>query len=111
MHGVHMEVILADGYALLLVGVAGLLEYLGRHSHRRSEHYRNSGFVYKQKHDAWECPAGQHLTRVETDFERRWRGTARRPTNATPATAKRTAPTRMTVANWKAVWTPGCNLN
>jgi hypothetical protein len=48
-----------------------VLEYLGRHSHRRSEHYRNSGFVYKQKHDAWECPAGQHLTRVETDFERR----------------------------------------
>lgn len=71
IHGVHIEVILAGGYALLLVGVAGVLEYLARHSHRRSEHYRNSGFVYKQQYDAWECPAGQHLTRVETDFQRR----------------------------------------
>ncbi|MGH7993015.1 MAG: hypothetical protein ACREDQ_05830 [Limisphaerales bacterium] len=69
--GIHIEVMLAAGYALLLVGVAGVLEYLARHSHRRSEHYRNSGFVYKRKLDAWECPTGHHLTRVETDFERK----------------------------------------
>jgi len=69
--GIHIEVMLASGYVLLLVGVAGVLEYLARHSHRRSEHYRNSGFVYKQKLDIWECPTGHRLTRVETDFERR----------------------------------------
>ena len=71
IHGLHIEVIMAGGYALLLVGVAAVLEYLARHSHRRSEHYRNSGFVYKRKLDVWECPTGHHLTRVETDLDRR----------------------------------------
>lgn len=70
IYGIHTETILAAAYALLLVGIAVVLEYLARHSHRRSEHYRNSGFVYKRKLDAWECPAGQHLTRFETDFDR-----------------------------------------
>ena len=71
IHGVHIEVVLACGYALFLVGMAAVLEWLARHSHRRSEHYRNSGFTYKRKLDVWECPTGHHLTRVETDFERR----------------------------------------
>lgn len=71
MYGIHTEVILAAGYSLLLVGVAGVLEYLARHSHRRSDHYRNSGFTYKRKLDAWECPTGEHLTRVGTDFDRK----------------------------------------
>ena len=69
--GVHIEVVLACGYALFLVGVAAVMEWLARHSHRRSEHYRNTGFTYKRKLDVWECPTGHHLTRVETDFERR----------------------------------------
>ncbi len=71
IHGVHLEVMLACGYALLLVGIAAILEIVARHSHRRSGHYRNSGFVYKQKLDVWECPAGHHLTREQTDFERK----------------------------------------
>jgi hypothetical protein len=71
IHGVHIEVILAGGYALLLVGVAVILEIVARHSHHRSEHFRNSGFVYKQKLDVWECPTGHHLTREQTDFERK----------------------------------------
>jgi len=71
IHGVHIEVVLAGGYALLLVGVATILEWLARHSHRRSEHYRNSGFVYKPKLDVWQCPTGHHLTRAQTDFERK----------------------------------------
>lgn len=71
IYGIHNEVILVAGYALLLVGVAGVLEYLARHSHRRSEHYRNSGFAYKRKLDVWECPTGHHLTREQTDFERK----------------------------------------
>lgn len=70
-HGIHIEVILAGSYALLLVGIAAILEMIARHSHRRSEHFRHSGFVYKRKMDAWECPAGHHLTHERTDFERK----------------------------------------
>jgi len=71
IHGVHIEVLLAGGYALFLVGVAAILEFVARHSHHRSEHFRNSGFVYKQKLDIWECPTGHHLKREKTDFERK----------------------------------------
>lgn len=68
--GVHVEVVLAAGYALFLAGVALILELLARHSHQRSEHYRNSGFVYRRHMDLWECPAGRQLVRVETDYQR-----------------------------------------
>jgi hypothetical protein len=68
--GVHVEVLLAAIYAIFLVGVAFVLEFLARHSHKRSEYYRNLGFVYLQKMDLWECPAGQQLTRAEVDYER-----------------------------------------
>jgi hypothetical protein len=71
IYGLHLEVILAAAYALLLVAVSWILEWLARHSHHRSEHYRNSGFVYKKKEDVWECPTGHHLTREQTDFERK----------------------------------------
>jgi hypothetical protein len=71
IHGVHIEVILAGGYALLLVGVAVILEIVARHAHHRSEHFRNSGFTYKKNMDVWECPTGHHLTREQTDFERK----------------------------------------
>ena len=71
IHGVHIEVILAAGYALLLVGVSVILEIVARHAHHRSEHFRNSGFVYKKQLDVWECPTRHHLTREQTDFERK----------------------------------------
>lgn len=69
--GVHLEVLLAVGYALFLMGVAFLLEYLARRSHRRAEDYRNSGFIYFRELDYWECPAGQQLVQLETDYDRR----------------------------------------
>jgi hypothetical protein len=69
--GVHVEVVLAASYAIFLVGVAFILEFLARHSHKRSERYRSSGFVYFQKMDLWECPAGRQLLRAETDYHRR----------------------------------------
>ena len=69
--GLHVEVVLAASYALFLVAVAFVLELLARHSHKRSERYRNSGFVYFQKPDLWECPAGRQLLRTETDYQRR----------------------------------------
>src|ERR1700730_1694952 len=69
--GVHNEVLLAFGYAVFLVGVAFVLELLGRHSHKHTELYRNAGFVYRQKMDLWECPVGRQLLRIETDYQRR----------------------------------------
>lgn len=69
--GVHVEVVLAASYAIFLVAVAFVLELLARHSHKRSERYRNSGFVYFQKLDLWECPAGRQLLRTETDYQHR----------------------------------------
>ena len=33
IHGIHIEVLLAGGYALLLVGVAVILEIVARHAH------------------------------------------------------------------------------
>ena len=69
--GVHTEVLLAVGYATFLAGVAFVLEFLARQSHRRSELYRNAGFVYRHKVDLWECPVGRQLLRAETDYSRR----------------------------------------
>jgi hypothetical protein len=69
--GVHIEVILAATYAVFLAGVAFVLETLAQHSHKRSLSYRNSGFVYFQKLDLWECPAGRQLQRIDTDYQRR----------------------------------------
>lgn len=71
IYGIHIEVVLAAAYALLLVGVSVILEWLAAHSHRRSEHYRNSRFIFKPKEDVWQCPTGHHLIREETDFERK----------------------------------------
>ena len=69
--GVHIEVVLAATYAVFLAGVAFVLETLAQHSHKRSERYRNSGFIYFQKLDLWECPAGRQLLRIDTDYQRR----------------------------------------
>ena len=67
----HAEVFLAAGYAAFLLCVAVGLDLLARHSHARSLRYRNAGFTYHPKHDAWICPEDQLLTRTETDHERR----------------------------------------
>jgi len=69
MHDVHLEVLFAEGYALFLVLVAATLEFAARHSHHRSERFRNTGFVYKRHLDVWECPTGHHLKREKTDFQ------------------------------------------
>jgi hypothetical protein len=69
--GVHIEVLLALVYALFLMGVACLLEFLARHSHRRAERYRSSGFTYSHELDHWKCPAGQRLVQLKTDHQRR----------------------------------------
>jgi hypothetical protein len=65
------EVLLATGYAGLLVISALLLEWLSAHTHRRSLRYRTAGFTYDDAHDHWKCPEDQHLWPHEFDAERR----------------------------------------
>jgi hypothetical protein len=71
MSGVAVESLLAAGYALFLAVVALGLDALARHSHRRSELYRTAGFTFHEHLDAWECPEGERLHRIETDAQRR----------------------------------------
>ena len=71
MSGVAVESLLAAGYALFLCLVALGLDALARHSHRRSELYRTAGFSFDAQHDAWECPEGERLHRIETDHQLR----------------------------------------
>lgn len=71
IEGFHAEVLMAGGYVLFLLAVAALLEWLARHSHRRSEQMRVVGFKFHQEFDRWECPTGQPLRRHSTDHQRR----------------------------------------
>jgi hypothetical protein len=71
MSGVATESLFAAGYGLFLVLVALGLDLLARHSQRRSELYRTAGFTYHEQMDAWECPEGEHLHRIETDMRQR----------------------------------------
>jgi hypothetical protein len=68
--GFHAEVLMAEGYSLFLVAVAALLEWLARHSHRRSEQMRVTGFKFHSEFDHWKCPTGQLLRRHSVDHER-----------------------------------------
>ncbi len=72
LHGVHIEVILAGGYALLLVGVAAILEMAGPPF--ASPLRALPQFRFRLQTRNWtcgECPTGHHLTREQTDFERK----------------------------------------
>lgn len=68
--GFHAEVLMAAGYAVFLVLVAMVLEWLAKHSHRRSEQMRVTGFKFHEQFDHWECPTGQLLRRHSTDYQR-----------------------------------------
>jgi hypothetical protein len=70
IHGMHPDVLMAGGYAVLLVGVAAVLEFVARQSHRLSEQFHVAGFTYHPQLDAWKCPAGEHLERKESDYRR-----------------------------------------
>jgi hypothetical protein len=68
---IDIEVVLAGAYAMFLLVVALGLELVARHSHHRSKQMGIAGFRYHRQHDVWECPVGQHLKRIATDYERR----------------------------------------
>ena len=65
--GIRLEVWIAAGYALFLLVAAFVLERLARHCHRRGQRIHTAGFKHRHEIDAWECPAGQFLTRAEID--------------------------------------------
>ena len=71
MSGVATESILAAGYGLFLALAALGLDLLARHSHQRAQRYRTAGFDYMENVDAWLCPEGERLHRMETDIEMR----------------------------------------
>jgi DDE family transposase len=71
IHGMHPDVLMVAGYAVVLVGVAAVLELMARQSHRLSEQFHVAGFTFHPQLDAWKCPAGQHLARKESDYGRR----------------------------------------
>jgi hypothetical protein len=67
MSGVAAETMMAAGYALFLALGAVGLDLLARSSHRRAQTYRTAGFSYDEGRDAWVCPEGEQLHRVEVD--------------------------------------------
>ena len=67
MSGAATETLMAAGYALFLSAAALALDLLARRSHRRSHAYRTAGFSYHAPTDAWVCPEGERLHRVEVD--------------------------------------------
>lgn len=71
MSEVAPETLMAAGYALFLALAALALDLLARGSHRRSRTYRTAGFSYDPATDAWECPEGERLHRVEVDHDLR----------------------------------------
>ena len=66
---VHPEVLLVGGYAVLLLVVAAVLDWLAQHTQRRSERYRTAGFRYLPQHDAWTCSEDAMLWPMEYDKE------------------------------------------
>ena len=65
----HPEVALVGGYAVALLAVAAVLDWLGQHTQRHSERFRTAGFHYHPEQDAWICPQDQVLWPIEHDAE------------------------------------------
>ncbi len=65
------EAAIALAYALFLMLAALGLDFMARHTHRRSERFQTAGFTYHSHLDVWECPEGQHLPRLDHDHDRR----------------------------------------
>ena len=68
---IDIEVFLAAAYAVFLLLTATGLEFLARHSHHRSKQMSLAGFRYHRRHDVWECPTGQQLKPIATDYAQR----------------------------------------
>jgi hypothetical protein len=76
----QLDTVLASVYALMLLAIAAGLEWLARHSHRRTDQYHTAGFRFLRDRDEWECPMGIALMRAEIDHDQnvvRYRAPAR----------------------------------
>lgn len=76
--GVGVEVWLASGYCLLLVGLGHVIDALARRAASYAEGGRSFGFSYHADHDAWQCPQDQWLWPQSFDPDHRvmrYRGT------------------------------------
>jgi hypothetical protein len=63
------EVAILGAYALVLLAVAAVLDWLGQHTQRRSERFRTAGFRYQPQHDAWTCSQDAMLWPMEYDAD------------------------------------------
>jgi hypothetical protein len=75
---VGVEVWLAGGYCLTLVGLAYVVDALARRAASVSEGGMSGGFAYHKDHDAWKCPQDQWLWPQSFDAQNRvmrYRGT------------------------------------
>lgn len=66
-----VEVLLATGYAIALIGAAAVLELLSRRTNQRSLEFHTGGFEYDKHHDYWVCQQGEQLWPAEFDREKR----------------------------------------
>lgn len=75
---IGVEVWLAAGYSLGLVGLAYVIDGLARRASAVAEGGASGGFAYHQNHDAWLCPEDQWLWPQSFDPDNRvmrYRGT------------------------------------
>jgi hypothetical protein len=70
LQNVDIEVFLAGAYAAFLLLFALGLELVARHSHHRSKLMHIAGFRYHRHRDLWECPTGEKLKPIATDYAR-----------------------------------------
>ena len=70
MSGIDTEILFVVGYSLFLLLAAACLEWVARHSHRRSERMHVAGFRYDAAADLWTCPNNEKLLRAEADYGR-----------------------------------------
>lgn len=70
MAGVSLEWVVMLGYAFSLGLIALLLEWVAKHTHRRSVGIATAGFTYHPDKDVWSCPKDQHLFPVFSDHAR-----------------------------------------
>lgn len=61
MPDVSIKFVLMLGYAVVLAGIAFLLERAARHAHKRSLRISTVGFTYHPERDIWRCPEEQFL--------------------------------------------------
>ena len=55
------EVWMAGGYAIALVGLGHVIDWLARRAASMAEGGKVQGFKYHEDHDAWKCPEDQWL--------------------------------------------------